>query len=139
MNTTKGCLLDSSNCSQANAFFDSWRKVLSFFFTPPLETLCSVWNYTSSLLFFSIFHFFDTNFGQRPSSEKTIQGLLHLIYIINRYTYDPLSKENKTNTETIQARWQRHLKAVSRSPHPTKAWLPRVLWNAQFSYCLIML
>ena len=102
MNTTKGCLLDSSNCSQANAFFDSWRKVLSFFFTPPLETLCSVWYYTSSSLFFSIFHFLYTNFRKRPSSEKTIQGLLHLIYIINRCTNDPLSKKKQNKHRNKQ-------------------------------------
>ena len=29
------CSLDSSNCSQLNAFFDSWWKVLSFFIRPP--------------------------------------------------------------------------------------------------------
>ena len=56
---------------------------------------CSVWNCTSSLSLFSIFHFLLTNFRRRPFCEKVVQESLHLIRTMNRlYDADkPLGKD----------------------------------------------
>ena len=114
---------------------ESSSFLFSLFFVPLLGAFHSVWNCTCSLLFFSVFHFHFTTFGWRPFSEKTIQGSLHLICTINRLSHF------RKNTKQMQkqARWRKYIKVVSRSPHPSKAWLPWVLWNVCFSCCSIML
>lgn len=90
--------LDSSYCRLLNAFFNFLWKALSFFFTPAPGALHSVWNCTSSLLFYSIFHFLFTNFRPWPFSEKTIQESLHLISIINGCTLRSQSKRKRKQT-----------------------------------------
>ena len=90
-------------------FFDSWWKVLSFFFTP---APCSVWKCTPLCWFSrsSVFlKFRMANFLLKK--RKTIQGSLHLICIINR-----LHK-----WATCKRKWNKCSKQDG-SPHPTKAW-----------------
>ena len=70
---------------------DSWWKVLSFFIRPFTREPSILFE----LLLFSIFHFLFTNFGRLTFCEKTIQGYVYLICIINRLhdANEPLSKD----------------------------------------------
>ena len=86
---------------------------------------CSVWNCTSTLSLFSIFHFLFTNLGRRPFSEKVMQASLHLISIINGLhdANEPLAKGIFSLCPDL--------------PIQKSAWLPWILWNARFSCCSI--
>ena len=96
INTTKHCLFKLIELQPVECLFRLLVES-SFSLHNALCTgaFCSVWNSTSSLLLFSIFHFLFTNFGGRPFSEKIIQTSPHLICIINRLhnANQPLAKD----------------------------------------------
>ena len=129
--------LDSSNCNQENAFFNSLWKIAPPCFCFPLyrfqRAFCSVLNCTCSLLFCSIFHFLFTTYAWQPFSAKTILGSLHLICIINRLHKRATSKRKQNKHRNEQDGWGTiiyYTKVVSRSPHPTRlVTLPPGKWK----------
>lgn len=127
-----------------NAFFHIWRKILASSFAllhTASEAFFSVWNCTCSLLFFLIFHFLLTNFGQRPYLKKTIHWSMHLICIMNILhkwaTFE--RKQNKHSNEQDGRGILIKVVFTCTSPQATKAWLPWILWNIYFSCSLIIL
>ena len=127
INTENVVCWDSSNCSQVNAFFDSWlgRKFFLSSYVLRAGAFFSVWNWKALL---SIFHFLFTNFGRRPFSEKTIQASLCLICIINRLqgVNEPLAKDT-------------FFRLRPDLPIHFKTLVTWVLWNVRFPFCSIML
>ena len=95
-NTTKRCLFRLIELQPVECLFlIVGGKLFLSSYALRAGAFCSVWNCTSSLSLFSIFHFLFTNFGRRPFSEKVIQASLHLIRIINRLhdADEPLAKD----------------------------------------------
>ena len=130
MSTAKCCLFRLTELQPVECLFsiNSWQKILSFFLIPPAGALCSVWNWL--LCYFSRSSMSSHKFWVATFSlKKTIQWSLHLIRIINR-----LHK-----WATCKRKQNKHRNKQDGSPHPTKAWLPWVLWNVHFLSCSIML
>ena len=128
INSAKRCLFRLAKLQPGECLF--WYLVESYFFlhTPSFRepSFYSVWNCTSSLLFFLIFQFLFTKIlSSDLFLKKTIQASLYLICVINRLH------------GWATCKW--YIKAVYRSLLPTKVWLPWVLGNAHFVFCWMML
>ena len=134
--------LDSSNCNQENAFFNSLWKIPPPCFCFPLyrfqRAFCSVLNCTCSLLFCSIFHFLFTTYAWQPFSAKTILGSLHLICIINRLHKRATSKRKQNKHRNEQDGWGTII-ILRLCPDLLIQldWLPCLLGNGSFLHCSI--
>ena len=106
--------LDSSNCNQVNAFFNSLWKIPPPCFCFSLYHLQgafhNVLRCTCSLFFFSIFHFLFTTFAQQPFLKKLSKDLCIwsvlitntcVLFKIENYLMPPLPPPKKKTYQSF--------------------------------------